>query len=41
MHNATIGNAAEQYKVGRYVDATDTNGTNIIGPTDSLLTDSL
>jgi hypothetical protein len=37
VHNATIGNAAAQYKVARYVDATNIAGTNIIG-TNGLLT---
>ena len=36
--NASTGNAANQYKIGRYVDITNTTGQGIYGLTNSLMT---
>jgi hypothetical protein len=36
--NASTGNAANQYKIGRYVDTTNTTGQGIYGITNSLMT---
>ena len=36
--NASTGNAANQYKVGRYIDITNTTGQGIYGNTNSLMT---
>jgi hypothetical protein len=36
--NASVGNAANQYKIGRYVDITNTAGQGIYGNTNSLMT---
>jgi hypothetical protein len=36
--NASTGNAANQYKIGRYVDITNTTGQGIYGITNSLMT---
>jgi hypothetical protein len=36
--NASTGNAANQYKVGRYVDITNTAGQGIYGTTNTLMT---
>jgi hypothetical protein len=36
--NTAVGNAANQYKIGRYVDLTNTGGQNIYGATNSLMT---
>ncbi len=36
--NASTGNAANQYKVGRYVDITNTAGQGIYGNTNTLMT---
>jgi hypothetical protein len=36
--NTAIGNAANQYKIGRYVDITNTTGQGIYGATNTLMT---
>ena len=36
--NASTGNAANQYKIGRYVDITNTSGQGIYGATNTLMT---
>jgi hypothetical protein len=36
--NASTGNAANQYKIGRYVDITNTTGQGIYGNTNTLMT---
>ena len=36
--NATVGNAANQYKIGRYADITNTTGQVIYGTTNTLMT---
>jgi hypothetical protein len=36
--NASTGNASNQYKIGRYVDITNTAGQGIYGNTNSLMT---
>jgi hypothetical protein len=36
--NAAVGNAANQYKIGRYVDITNTAGQGIYGTTNTLMT---
>jgi hypothetical protein len=36
--NTTIGNPANQYKIGRYVDITNTSGQGIYGNTNTLMT---
>jgi hypothetical protein len=38
--NASTGNAANQYKIGRYVDTTNTAGQGIYGITNTLMTPS-
>ena len=38
VQNTAVGNAANQYKIGRYVDLTNTGGQNIYGATNSLMT---
>jgi hypothetical protein len=38
--NASTGNAANQYKIGRYVDTTNTAGQGIYGLTNTLMTPS-
>jgi hypothetical protein len=34
--NAAVGNAANQYKIGRYVDLTNTGGQGIYGAPNTL-----
>jgi hypothetical protein len=36
--NVAVGNAANQYKIGRYVDITNTAGQGIYGTTNTLMT---
>ena len=36
--NAAVGNAANQFKIGRYVDITNTSGQGIYGATNTLMT---
>ena len=36
--NTAVGNAANQYKIGRYVDLTNAGGQNIYGNTNTLMT---
>ena len=36
--NTSTGNAANQYKIGRYVDITNTGGQGIYGTTNTLMT---
>jgi hypothetical protein len=36
--NAAVGNAANQKKMGRYVDTTNTSGQGIYGATNTLMT---
>ena len=38
--NSAVGNVANQYKIGRYVDLTNTGGQGIYGATNTLMTDS-
>jgi hypothetical protein len=38
--NAAVGNAANQYKIGRYVDITNTTGQGIYGQTNTLMTET-
>jgi hypothetical protein len=38
--NASVGNAANQYKIGRYVDTTNTSGQGIYGTTNTLMTET-
>jgi hypothetical protein len=36
--NTAVGNATNQYKIGRYVDLTNTGGQGIYGATNTLMT---
>ncbi len=38
VQNNAVGNAANQYKIGRYVDISNTSGQNIYGATNTLMT---
>ena len=38
--NTAVGNAANQYKIGRYVDINNTGGQGIYGLTNTLMTDT-
>ena len=38
VQNTTVGNAANQYKIGRYVDTTNTGGQGIYGASNTLMT---
>ena len=40
VQNLAVGNAANQYKIGRYVDITNTSGQAIYGLTNTLMTGS-